>query len=199
MKASFGKRLAAFIIDSIIVTMVFTLLTNFIPQSKNVENLNKEMSEISEKYLNEEITDLEYYNQYGILSHSLDKEMFLSSLLNFVLLIGAFVIVPYYNKGQTLGKKILKIKLVKDDGELGINDLIMRNVITNGFGYTLIGLAIMFLVNDNVYFITISILSFIQFLLVITSVFMVLYRHDKKGLQDIICKTSVIEENIEVK
>ena len=189
MKASFGKRLAAFIIDSIIVTMVFTLLTNFIPQSKNIENLNKEMSEVSEKYLNEEITDLEYYNQYGILSHSLDKEMFLSTLLNFVLLIGVFVIVPYYNKGQTLGKKLLKIKLIKDEGELGINDLIIRNVITNGFAYTLIGLTIMFLVSDNAYFITISILSF----------FMVLYRHDKKGLQDIICKTSVIEENIEVK
>lgn len=199
MKASFGKRLAAFIIDSIIVTMVFTLLTNFIPQSKNVENLNKEMSEVSEKYLNEEITDLEYYNQYGILSHSLDKEMFLSTLLNFVLLIGVFVIVPFYNKGQTLGKKLLKIKLIKDEGELGINDLIIRNVITNGFAYTLIGLTIMFLVSDNAYFMTISILSFIQFLLVIISVFMVLYRHDKKGLQDIICKTSVIEENIEVK
>ena len=199
MKASFGKRLAAFIIDSIIVTMVFTLLTNFIPQSKNVENLNQEMSEISEKYLNDEITELEYYNQYGILAHSLDKEMFLSSLLNFVLLIGAFVIVPYYNKGQTVGKNLLKIKLVKAEGELSINDLIIRNVITNGFGYTLIGLTIMFLVSDGVYFTIISILSFIQFLLVIISVFMVLYRHDKKGLQDIICKTSVIEENIEVK
>ena len=94
MKASFGKRLAAFIIDSIIVTIVFTLLTNFIPQSKNVETLNKEMNEVSEKYLNEEITDLEYYNQYGILSHSLDKEMFLSSLLNFILLIGCFLSIP---------------------------------------------------------------------------------------------------------
>ena len=125
--------------------------------------------------------------------------MFLTSLLNFILLIGAFVIIPYYNKGQTIGKKLLKIKLVKDEGELSVNDLIIRNIITNGFGYTLIGFAIMFLVSDNVYFITISILSIIQFLLVLISIFMVLYRHDKKGLQDIICKTSVIEENIEVK
>lgn len=199
MKASFGKRLLAFIIDSIIVTLVFTLLTIFIPESKNVETLNNQISEVSEKYLGEEITEIEYFNQYGILAHSLDKEMFLSSLLNFVLLIGAFVIIPYYNKGQTIGKKLLKIKLVKDEGELSVNDLIIRNVITNGFGYTLIGLTIMFLVSDNVYFITISILTFIQFLLVIISAFMVLYRHDKKGLQDIICKTSVIEENIEVK
>lgn len=199
MEASFGKRLAAFIIDSIIVTMVFTLLTNFIPVSKNVETLNKQMSEVGEKYLSDDITVLEYYNQYGILAHSLDKEMFLSSLLNFVLLIGAFVIIPFYNKGQTIGKKILKIRLVKDEGSLSINDLIIRNIITNGFAYTLIGFTLVFLVSDSIYFITISILSFIQFLLVITSVFMVLYRHDKKGLQDIICNTSVIEENIEVK
>ncbi len=89
--------------------------------------------------------------------------MFLPSLLNFVLLIGAFVIIPYYNKGQTIGKKLLKIKLVKEEGNLSINDLIIRNVIINGFGYTLVGLTIMFLVNDNVYFITISILTFIQF------------------------------------
>lgn len=199
MKASFGKRLLAFIIDSIIVTLIFTLFTYFIPESKNVETLNKQIGEVSEKFLNEEITNLEYFNQYGILAHSLDKEMFLPSLLNFVLLIGAFVIIPYYSKGQTIGKKLLKIKLVKEEGDLSINDLIIRNVIINGFGYTLVGLTIMFLVNDNVYFITISILTFIQFLLVIISAFMVLYRHDKKGLQDIICKTSVIEENVEVK
>lgn len=199
MKASFGKRLLAFIIDSIIVTLIFTLFTYFIPESKNVETLNKQIGEVSQKFLNEEITNLEYFNQYGILAHSLDKEMFLPSLLNFVLLIGAFVIIPYYNKGQTIGKKLLKIKLVKEEGDLSINDLIIRNVIINGFGYTLVGLTIMFLVNDNVYFITISILTFIQFLLVIISAFMVLYRHDKKGLQDIICKTSVIEENVEVK
>ena len=199
MKASFGKRLLAFIIDSIIVTLIFTLFTYFIPESKNVETLNKQIGEVSQKFLNEEITNLEYFNQYGILAHSLDKEMFLPSLLNFVLLIGAFVIIPYYNKGQTIGKKLLKIKLVKEEGNLSINDLIIRNVIINGFGYTLVGLTIMFLVNDNVYFITISILTFIQFLLVFISAFMVLYRHDKKGLQDIICKTSVIEENVEVK
>ena len=39
----------------------------------------------------------------------------------------------------------------------------------------------------------ISILSFIQLGLVITSVFMILYRKDKRGLQDILSETKIME------
>lgn len=195
MKVSFFKRMSAYILDVLIFSLIFGIFTMIVPESNNVTVLNSQLSDLSEKILNNEITTSIYFNQYAGIIHNLDKELFLSNLFNFVLMIGYFAILPFYYNGQTLGKKIMKIKLVKDNGELTMNDLLIRNIVINGFLFSLIGFALIFLVNDLTYFTITSILCFIEILLVIISVFMILYRHDKKGLHDLWCKTSVIEEN----
>ena len=193
MKASFWKRLFAFILD--IFSFIFGIFTMIIPESNNVAVLNSQLSILGEKILNSELTMMEYFRQYADIVHSLDKELFLNNLFNLVLMIGYFAVLPFYFNGQTLGKKIMKIKVIKDDNELTMNDLIIRNIVINGFLFSLMGFAIIFLATSWIYFIIISILCFIELLLVIISIFMILYRQDKKGLHDLWCKTSVIEEN----
>lgn len=195
MKTSLLKRLSAYIIDAFIFSLIFGIFTMIIPESNNVVVLNQQLSNLSESVLNNELTMTAYVNQYAGIVHSLDKELFLSNLFNLVLMIGYFAVLPFYYNGQTLGKKILKIKVIKDNGELTMNDLIIRNIIINGFLFSLIGFAIIFITSDLAYLIIISILGFVEILLVIISIFMILYRHDKKGLHDLWCKTSVVEEN----
>lgn len=195
MKASFLKRLSAYILDALIFSLIFGIFTMIIPESNNVTNLNGQLSDLSESVLKNELSMTVYFNQYAGIVHNLDKELFLSNLFNLILMIGYFAVLPFYYNGQTLGKKIMKIKVVKDNDELTMNDLIIRNIIINGFLFSLIGFALIFIVSDLTYFLIISILCFIEILLVIISVFMILYRHDKKGLHDLWCKTSVVEEN----
>ena len=198
-KSNFSKRLVAYILDAIIVSLIFSVLTMFIKESNNLINLNNQLNTISENFINKTITMKEYFNQYSSIEYLVNKEMFLQNLFSLILMIGYFVILPYYYNGQTIGKKMMKIKIVKEADKLTINDLALRNLLANGIAMTFIELALIFLIKDTPYFITISILSFIQFLLVITSVFMILYRKDKKALHDIICKTLVVDENLEVK
>lgn len=198
-KSNFGKRLVAYILDAIIVSLIFSVLTMFIKESNNLINLNNQLNTISENFINKTITMKEYFNQYSSIEYLISKEMFLQNLFSLILMIGYFVILPYYYNGQTIGKKMMKIKIVKEDDKLTINDLALRSLLANGIAMTFIELALIFLIKDTSYFITISILSFVQFLLVITSVFMILYRKDKKALHDIVCKTLVIDENLEVK
>jgi uncharacterized RDD family membrane protein YckC len=198
-KSNFGKRLVAYILDAIIVSLIFSVLTMFIKESNNLINLNNQLNTISENFINKTITMKEYFNQYSSIEYLISKEMFLQNLFSLILMIGYFVILPYYYKGQTIGKKMMKIKIVKEDDKLTINDLALRSLLANGIAMTFIELALIFLIKDTAYFITISILSFIQFLLVITSIFMILYRKDKKALHDIVCKTLVVDENLEVK
>lgn len=198
-KSNFGKRLVAYILDAIIVSLIFSFLTMFIKESNNLINLNNQLNTISENFINKTITMKEYFNQYSSIEYLVNKEMFLQNLFSLILMIGYFVILPYYYNGQTIGKKMMKIKIVKEDDKLTINDLALRSLIANGIAMTFIELALIFLIKDTAYFITISILSFIQFLLVITSIFMILYRKDKKALHDIVCKTLVVDENLEVK
>lgn len=198
-KSNFGKRFVAYILDAIIVSLIFSVLTMFIKESNNLINLNNQLNTISENFINKTITMKEYFNQYSSIEYLVNKEMFLQNLFSLILMIGYFVILPYYYKGQTIGKKMMKIKIVKEDDKLTINDLALRSLLANGIAMTFIELALIFLIKDTSYFITISILSFVQFLLVITSVFMILYRKDKKALHDIVCKTLVVDENLEVK
>lgn len=198
-KSNFGKRLVAYILDAIIVSLIFSVLTMFIKESNNLINLNNQLNTISENFINKTITMKEYFNQYSSIEYLINKEMFLQNLFSLILMIGYFVILPYYYNGQTIGKKLMKIKIVKEDDKLTINDLALRSLLSNGIAMTFIELALIFLIKDTAYFITISILSFIQFLLVITSIFMILYRKDKKALHDIVCKTLVVDENLEVK
>lgn len=198
-KNNYKKRLVAYIIDVLIVSLVFSILTMFIKESSNLVNLNNELNTISENYLNQTITMSEYFKQFSSVEYLVNKEMFLQNLFNLVLMIGYFIILPYYYNGQTIGKKIMKIKIVKEDGKLGINDLVLRGLIANGILITLIELSLIFLVKDTTYILTVSIFDFVQFLLVIISTFMILYRKDKKALHDVICKTLVVEENVEVK
>lgn len=198
MKASFIKRLIAYIIDIIIFSLIFEIFTMIIPDNNNIAVLNQQLSNLSESVLNEQLSLSAYFYQYSSIVHSIDKELFLSNLFNFILMIGYFVMLPFYYNGQTLGKKLLKIKIIKEQDDLSINDLLLRNCVINGLLYSLICFALVFLVSDLTYLIIISILGFIQILLVIISVFMILYRKDKKGLHDLWCKTSVVEENYEV-
>lgn len=198
MKASFIKRLIAYIIDIIIFSLIFEIFTMIIPDNNNIAVLNQQLSNLSESVLNDQLSLSAYFYQYSSIVHSIDKELFLSNLFNFILMIGYFVMLPFYYNGQTLGKKLLKIKIIKEQDDLSINDLLLRNCVINGLLYSLICFALVFLVSDLTYLIIISILGFIQILLVIISVFMILYRKDKKGLHDLWCKTSVVEENYEV-
>lgn len=198
-KSNFCKRLVAYILDAIIVSLIFSVLTMFIKESNNLINLNNQLNTISENFINKTITMKEYFNQFASVEYLISKEMFLQNLFSLILMIGYFVILPYYYKGQTIGKKMMKIKIVKENDKLTINDLALRSLLANGIAMTFIELALIFLIKDISYFITISILSFVQFLLVITSIFMILYRKDKKALHDIVCKTLVVDENLEVK
>lgn len=198
-KSNFGKRLVAYILDAIIVSLIFSVLTMFIKESNNLINLNNQLNTISENFINKTITMKEYFNQFASVEYLINKEMFLQNLFSLILMIGYFVILPYYYNGQTIGKKMMKIKIIKEDDKLTINDLALRSLLANGIAMTFIELALIFLIKDTPYFITISIFSFIQFLLVITSIFMILYRKDKKALHDIVCKTLVVDENLEVK
>lgn len=193
MKANFKKRLGAYLLDSVILSIVLAICSSFIPTSSNVINLQKQWDMEIDSYLNNEISTKEVINNYSMIAHDIDKEQVGLSIINGFFILIYFVIYPFFNDGQTLGKKVFKIKIKKDNGDLSMNDLIVRNFIVNGLLTLLVSLALIYILPSMSYFITISILNFIQFILVIVSAFMIIYRSDKKGIQDIITHTSVVE------
>jgi len=190
----FKKRLFAYVIDILIIFMILSIVGMFIPNSQNYINLNDQLSNINNSFINGDFDMNTFINQYSVISYSLEKELFLSSLVSIVINILYFIVYPLYNNGQSLGKKYMGIKIVSsDDNVVSSNQLIFRYLFMNGIGCSIIGLCLIFVLKDLNYMCAVSILSFLQFLVAISSIFMVLYRNDKRSLPDLFAGTKVIE------
>lgn len=189
----FKKRFFAYIVDFIVLELIISFVTMFIPLSTSYTNLSNQLVDISNNFLLGDVSFTTYFNQFYSLSYSMDKEMFLISLVGIVISILYFVVYPLYNNGQSIGKKIMKIRIVDDNGDVNANAMIFRYLLMYGIGVSIINLCLICFVSDFYYMIFSLILSFLQFLVVIISIFMVLYRSDFKSLPDLIAGTKVIE------
>lgn len=192
MKAYFLPRFIAYIIDIILVFMVFTLIMTVIPKNSNIEQLQKETKEISEKFTNKEITQKQYIERAKTLTYDYQYANVPYSIVDIVILILYFVIFQFYNKGQTFGKKLMKVRMVSsDESALTMNQLIVRALVLQSIliNIALIG-AVLFM--KKYYYYTYLSLTLLQSAIILVSVGMVLFRNDGRGIHDMIAKTKVI-------
>lgn len=193
--APFFKRLTAYIIDMALFGIIIVIAGMFLKNNQNISVLNLELNGINELALNHQIGITTYLSRYAEIMCNLDQQKVLLSIVNCLFILLYFVGMPYFFDGQTLGKKIMKLKIVRRNGELlMLNDLIIRNLVINGLGFMLISLCILYITPSMVYFILSTILGILQIILVIISIFMVIYRKDKRGLHDVLGNTMVICE-----
>lgn len=193
MKASFIKRLGAFIIDTMILSVIFSLIT--IGFNTDTSNINKKLTTMLEQYENSEITIEEYSDKVTTLNYKLQKSSIMVNTVNVVLYVGYFIVFGYLNKGQTLGKKICKIKVVnKDNGRPSIWNMVVRSLFIYGVFTLLFSVIFVNILNNKIFTYGYTIVTYIEAIFMIICFFMVLYRKDGKGLHDIMAKTYVIEE-----
>ena len=192
MEAKFSKRLLAYIIDVAILGIVLFLTNIIIPKNNDIKNLNIELDALNEQYLNQEVSFEEYLNDYSEISYELDRQNSIYTVVNIVFVIGYFIVLPYFSKGQTIGKKIFKVKVVKQDGKLTITSLIVRNLIINGLAYLLITLLLLYTLPAYIYFITTSILSIIQLILMIIITIGIIKNNSNLIIHDRLSHTKVV-------
>lgn len=190
----FFRRIEAFLLDILIFAIALEMLSLVFPTNNNVVKLNKEFNTITDNYLNGDLEYSKYIHEAGNIEYLVDREQIFYNVMNVILVIIFFVFIPFLNNGSTLGKKVMKLKIVDKEGNKpNMNILIIRSLIFNSLGYLLITLAAIFIVKDYNYFILTIILSIIELLLVIISIFMILYRSDKRGVHDFIAGTKVVK------
>ena len=188
----FFKRLGAFFVDCIILYFVLTIITPLIPTTIDVENLNNQSIEILEKYMNEEITDEKFVEDTNDISYKLSKGTYLSSIAGIVIYILYFVVYQSYNNGQTLGKKLFKIRVVKmDDTNPGINSLLKRCLIPYGILVNFILAVLILVASKNIYITTNTILAYIHVIVLFVSIITMMVK--SRGLHDYLANTKIEE------
>ncbi len=193
MKASFLKRLGAFVIDSVILSIVFAIIT--MGFKLDTKDINEEVNNTLEQYESGEITMDEYLDKTLELNYELQKSSLVVNSLNLVLYVGYFIVFGYLNKGQTIGKKICKIKVVNNkDDKLGICNMIIRSLFIYGIFTLLYSVIFVNVLNKEMFGYSYVIVSYLEVIFMAVTFFMVLYKKDGRGLHDIIANTNVIEE-----
>lgn len=192
-KAFFFPRLIAYIIDTVIVSLILSLVLVVVPQSENYETYLKEYEQVQADFLDEKIDADEYINRSIEVVHDIDYSNVVSMILEVVIIILYFVVFQCYNKGQTLGKKLMHIRVVSaTEEDLTVNHYIFRSVIINSLLANILIIGMVLFMNKQIYYYASFGLQGIQILLVVISIFMVLYKKDGRGIQDLVANTKVV-------
>ncbi len=189
MKKPTYKRLLAYIIDIIIVAIIASIFID-IPLINPYFDKYIELSQSMMDYLSgvKALTEADIVKlQYDFVYYS-----FYSSIILISVKALYFIVFQYFNKGQTIGKALLKIKMVSEKRKLkfyqvALNALIICNIIT-----AIINLVCLRLLSVDSYVLASNIINYVEIFIGITSVFMISIRKDGRGLHDIIAKTEVI-------
>ena len=191
MEAKFSKRLYAYILDIIILGIVLMIVNIIVPKNNEIKELNVKLDSLTQDYLDKEIEFNEYLNDYSEINYELDKQNIVYTIVNIIFVIVYFIIIPYFFKGQTIGKKIFKIKVFKEN-KLTITSLIIRNLIINGLAYMVLTLILLFILPYNIYFISTSILTLIQLTIMIITIIGIIKNNRKLIIHDKLSKTQVV-------
>lgn len=194
MNNSFLKRIFAFLIDIFILNVIVSIFTIFIP-IENVNKLNEQLMESTSSYTSGKIDDSTYLSLVYDTQYDLEKETIPISIISLVISLLYFVVLPYYNNGKTLGKKLNNIKIVKTDGSsLEMNDLVIRSFINNSIFVSLVELVLIFIIKDPKIMVTTSIIfTYLQTFILFISLMMIIFTKKKQGIHGIISKTEVVE------
>lgn len=195
-----SKRFSAYLLDIFFIYLLLSLITSikFINPTydKFIDSYEK-YSEVVERYTNKEISlnemqELNKDNYYNVTKYSISS--------NIVIVVGIFLyfgVFQKYNHGQTLGKKIMKLRVTSnDENEISIWKYLLR---TLPMYFVLIGSVISFLINSILVFVldssnymmASSIVTYFSLGIGIIDVVMLLIRKDKRGLHDILANTKV--------
>lgn len=195
------KRGVAFIIDILVVMMIATSLSmiSFINPYYNKYNevVNEEL-ELIESYNNEEISMDEYVDRLDDISYNIDKYSIYSNIIIIVVYLLYFVVFNYVTKGQTLGKKLFKLKIVDNSDKKSnprIVKYLIRTLILYGLIFDIISIILINIISKDNYLDVSGIIYYIQSFVYLIIVIMVLIRIDGRGLHDMVAGTVVVDSN----
>lgn len=193
--ASFFDRIGAYFLDVLLIFAISSVISVFIPNEGS--DISKEITELTEKYTNGEIESDVFIDEYNDLMYEYQKVNYLTVVVSLGLNFIYFVVFAYFNKGQTIAKKLMHIKVV--DNKTDSNPKLWQMLVRNIFIYSLLSNAVMLILlftNKSSFIYYYTIVGSFDLMFVLITVMFVLYRKDKRGLHDMMSCTKVVKESV---
>lgn len=191
--AFFFPRAIAYIIDFFIVFILSMGVLMLVPVDKNHEKYLKEYEKLQTSYNAGKMEPMEYFNKTKPLIYDLDHSNVIPMIAQIVILILYYIVFQFYNKGQTLGKKLMKIRVVSlDQEDVSMDQLIIRSLINQAILSNILIIGFVLFIGRDLYYYSSFCIQGLQILLTIISIFMIMYSKKNRGLHDYLAKTRVI-------
>ncbi len=190
------KRIVAYMIDALIVMLLSSLLTrmSFLnPKYDEYLEVADKQSEIMLDYYNQEINIQEYNERMNDLSYDVSKSGYVYIIGDIVIAFLYFGVFACITKGQTLGKRIMNIKIVSNKNkDLKLYNYLIRTFILNGIILNIFTLvAICF--KESTFLSIYTVGTKIDSILLILNLLMICFYKEGRGLHDILAGTKVID------
>ena len=190
MKKTTARRFGAYIMDMIIIALISSMFVK-------IEFINPKYDEYLKVY-NEYIKQLENDSKITDLSYDLAKTGIASSIISLVVTTLYFVGFQYLNRGQTLGKKVFKIKVVDGDkGRVKLYQLLVRSLLINSILTSFITILAVAFLSKTAYFKVIQFTPLFDITVLCASFILMMFREDGKGLHDLLMGTRVVFDEVE--
>lgn len=195
------KRICAYIIDIAIVSFILFLFSKIEILNPNIDKINSIQNEY-EKYIetvaknDADVTKLLKDDKVQNYIYELAKLQVPTSILNVVITFGYFVVFQFFNKGQTIGKKFMKIRVksTKDD-KLSFMQVFGRSLLINEILVSILIIIFVSCLSQSVYFNARRILELIDMVIVYGSLGFMMFRSDGCGIHDLLVHTCVVNED----
>ena len=195
-KPYFFPRLVAYIIDVTLVSIVCSGILFLFPKNENYSKYLKEYQEVQTNFIDNKIEADEYIHKVADITYDIDYSNVLSMIVEVVLLILYFIVFQFYNKGQTFGKKLMKLRVVNNNGnELTLNQVTCRALIIDSILINLFMIATLLFSGRNYYYYASLSLQILSGIIIFVTLMMIFFRKDGRGLHDVVTGTKVIQEN----
>ena len=184
------RRIIANIIDIIILLLVFAAMLSFIPLNDKIKDNYAKIDKIESRVSSYNDLTADEIDQINAIFYENEFEFVKYYLISSIILIVYFIFIPKWRKDQTIGQRILKIRLVNDD-KITYNVYVIRTLLNTGLILTIVCPLLLYFLNRVWYSRVTSILVIIQLMYWIISFLMLLI--SKTTIHDKITKTRIIE------
>ena len=191
-KALFIQRLCAYLIDIVIISFIAGLIAVPFIDAEQYNKYSKDLKEMTQKFTTNEMNSEEYLIQSETLTYNISRLSGSTTFITVVLGVLYFIVFQVYNAGKTIGKKITGIKVISEDGDLTINQMIFRSFIANSILLNIINIVLLITMNKSGYIYTYGGFELVQYIITIVSLFMVMFSKDGKAIHDRLVHTKVI-------
>lgn len=194
-KPYFFPRAIAYIIDVLLVSIVCTGVLLLIPKNDTYQQYYNEYEQIQSDFISEKIDSREYLDKSKDVIYGINSNNVISMIIEVVLIILYFIVFQFYNKGQTLGKKLMKLRVVSvKDNELSLDQVAYRALIINSILFNILSIGAVLFIGKSYYYYAYSGIQLLSSTVFFITILMILFRKDGRGLHDVIAGTKVIQE-----